>query len=321
MTMPSLAFTIPVAPSYRRICRCCESQASTDSTPKRRLRARVAYDGTAYNGWQFQLKSPTVQNALEKVLTRRMGQPIRVVGASRTDAGVHARGQAVHFDVPAESVADESQLDKLQFVVNQMLPADIRMSHIGFAPFYKTPVIVNSEGSDDVKRIHLWSSMYDAKGKLYSYRFSIGPVLDPMERLYCHREWRAQKHGFCEQRLREAASSFSGTHDFSAFVNSLPSKSMDGSQMMINPVRNIRSIRVISEDHTSQIYRVEFSLDGALYKMIRNIMGTLLAVACYRLDTGSVVRLLENRDRRAVPKSAPAHGLCLEEVFYDEWPM
>lgn len=318
------AFTLSIVPScrplYRHTCCCCESTDS-NPTPKRRLRARVAYDGTAYCGWQFQLNGPTIQHTLEKVLTQRLGDPIRVVGASRTDAGVHARGQAVHFDVPAESAIDESQLDKLQYVVNQMLPTDIRMSHIGFAPFYTTPVLVRSDRSDTVIRIHLWSSMYDAKGKLYSYRFNVGRTLDPMQRLYCHQEWRAQKHGFSEQRLRDAASLFSGTHDFSAFVNAFQSKCSGDSPIAVNPVRNIQSIRIVSEQQASQIYRVEFRLDGALYRMVRNIMGTLLAVACYRLDVDSVPRLFEGKDRRAIPISAPAHGLCLEQVFYDGWPM
>lgn len=317
--MPT-AFAISAVSPYRRTYCCCENTDS-ENTPKRRLRARVAYDGTAYCGWQFQLKGPTIQSTLEKVLTRRLGHPIRVVGASRTDAGVHARGQAVHFDVPTESVTDDDQLDKLQFVVNQMLPTDIRMSHVGFAPFYTAPVIVKSAVSDTVKRVHLWSSMFDAKGKLYSYRFNVGRTLDPMERLYCHHEWRAQKHGFSEQRLRDAASLFSGTHDFSAFVNSLQSKSATDSPIAINPVRNIRSIRIFSERHASQIYRVEFLLDGALYRMVRNIMGTLLAIACYKLDVDSVPQLFESKDRRLIPISAPAHGLCLEQVLYDGWPM
>lgn len=313
-------FVVPIASTFKHHVCCCHSQESNTSL-KRRLRARVAYDGTEYNGWQYQDNGRTIQSELEKVLSRRVGQPIRVVGASRTDAGVHARGQAVHFDMPIDCVNHVSQLGKLEFVVNQMLPADIRLSHIGYAPYYTTPILVKPEGSDAAKRIHLWSSMYDAKGKLYSYRFSVGPMLDPMERLYCYREWRAQKHGFCEQRLRIAAEQFSGTHDFSAFANSLHLKSTKESHISINPIRRIESIQIFKEDHPSGIYRVEFKLDGALYKMVRNIMGTLLAIACYRLDVESVTRLLEKKDRRAVPKSAPAHGLCLQQVIYDEWPM
>lgn len=311
--MVPLSFALPVITARRRTpVSCCEKQDATE-TPvpaKKRLRARAAYDGTEYIGWQYQSTGKTIQKELEKAITRRFGVRIRVVGASRTDAGVHARGQAFHFDVPCHCAPVDGQpLEHLQFVVNQMLPEDIQITMVGFAPRYI--------GKD--LQSHLWSAMYDATGKFYSYRFSTALVPDPMERLYCHREWRGVRYGFSEERLREAAAKFVGSHDFSAFTNSTNTPPGIKSPVEINPVRRIRSIHLVKE--TPDMYRMDFMIDGALYKMIRNIMGTLLDIACYKLDVDCVDELFASKDRRKVPKSAPARGLCLEQVFYDGWDM
>lgn len=298
----------------------------TDSTTpvRKRLRGRVAYDGTNYNGWQFQENGRTIQAEIEKVLRRRFGHPVRVVGASRTDTGVHARGQAFHVDVPIEfAPSDDQELYKLEFVINQMLPDDVRVMRLGHAPYHRSkrfePSLKDTGDLQLIERTHLWSAMYDATGKSYSYSFSVAPVLDPMLRLYCYREWRVAKFGFSEQRLHDAAARFVGTHDFTAFANSCHKSQGIKSPVEINPMRTIRSIEIVNE--SPDRFRLEFSIDGAFYKMIRNIMGTLLDISCFQLDVDSVDRFLESRDRRIVPKSAPARGLCLEQVFYDGWDM
>lgn len=342
--------------------------------PHKRLRARVAYDGTNYNGWQFQVNSRSVQAEVERVLSRRMGLPVRVVGASRTDAGVHAKGQAVHFDVPASTApCNAHQLKHLEFVLNQMLPEDVRISHIGAAPLHtfprpsrstaSKPVVGGAASRPDAQRMQngspglvsvaesvvtppatdatpgavlvgettprasktdyisrYWSSMYDTCGKIYSYRFCTRLTLDPMQRLYYHREWRAARYGFCEDALREACRRFEGTHDFTAYTNSYsgPPGSAKGS-VVVNPVRTLESVRVVREEEG--MYRVVFRLDGALYRMVRNVMGTVLDVACLQRDVDCVETLFESKDRRLAPKSAPARGLCLDEVLYNSWKM
>lgn len=311
---------------WRQSVTCCSDTpavsdipAVSDTPTKKRLRARIAYDGTNFCGWQFQPKGRSVQRELEKVMSRRLGHAVRAVGASRTDTGVHARGQAIHVDVPAcAAPLGADQLRQFEYVVNQMLPHDVRVTNVGLAPYYTTPKLVTVADAAP-RRIHLWSSMYDAKGKVYSYRFCVASVVDPTERLYCHHEWRATKYGFSEQRLRDSAAYFAGTHDFSAFANALPKKK--GTTITVNPVRTIQSIRVVLEDEQKKIYRLEFMLDGALYKMVRNVVGTILDVACLQLDVSSVEELLVSKDRRDAPKSAPGNGLCLEEVIYEGWPM
>lgn len=208
-----VSFVLPVVSTRPHVSpTCCErSEGAQQPLPiEKRLRARVAYDGTEYKGWQIQLEGKSIQKEMEKAFSRRFGERIRVVGASRTDAGVHARGQGCHFDLPPHCVpSDDQQLHHLQFVVNRMLPDSIQINHIGYAPRYL----------DQQQRSHLWSAMFDATGKLYSYRFNTAQLVDPMDRLYCHREWRAARFGFSEARLREAADKFVGSHDFTAFAN------------------------------------------------------------------------------------------------------
>lgn len=251
---------------------------------------------------------------------------MRVIGASRTDSGVHARGQGVHFDVPRACMERCSSVTQLQFVVNQMLPRDIRMTRLGEAPSQEC---IAQEGKDTVSsswknstieaRTRPWHSIYCSTGKLYTYRFSTSTVPDPLQRLYRHHEWRATKFTFDEDRLHEAASRFVGRHDFSAFTNTTHPPPGITPPVLMNPFRVIRSAEVIREGNGS--YRIEFRIDGALYKMIRNIMGTILEVACGKMDLSMIEYIFESKDRRLVPKSAPAKGLCLEEVLYENWKL
>lgn len=190
-----------------------------------------------------------------------------------------------------------------------MLSEDVRLSHISHAPL-TTP-------ADPLQRP--WSAIYSARGKRYAYRFCTAPILDPLQRLHYYREWRAPRTGFCEQTLRAGLNRFVGTHNFAAFANTAHAPAGIISPVKINPIRTVRSAQLIKE--AEHMYRVEFDIDGAFYRMIRNIMGTLLDLSCFKLRLDDIDHLFESRDRRLVPKAAPAKGLCLEEVFYDGWPM
>ncbi|KAI0562185.1 Pseudouridine synthase I TruA [Gracilaria domingensis] len=302
------------------------SISSTDSksenTPRRRFRARVAYDGTHFHGWQFQYDCRSIQGELERAIQRRVGKLIRVVGASRTDSGVHARGQAMHFDIPEELASREAEdVQKFQFTLNQILSKDVTLTNLEVAPMvthnaipmFKQASLITSQ---DVK-LRPWHSIYCSTGKLYTYRFSIAKYLDPMQRLYRYHEWRAARFGFSEDILREATNKFIGSHDFSAFTNSSSAPAGITPPVRVNPIRTIWSADVVHEGE--DMYRIEFRINGALYRMIRNIMGTILAVSCGQLEISSIDKFFESRDRRITPKSAPAHGLCLEQVFYDDW--
>ncbi|CAN8072374.1 unnamed protein product [Agarophyton chilense] len=295
---------------------------TSDNSKRKRFRARVAYDGTHFRGWQFQKACRSVQGELEKAIQRRAGKLIRVVGASRTDSGVHARGQAVHFDVP-ELLASKEMKDmkKFQFVLNQILPKDIRLTNLELAPLVTQDAIpmfkqASLLTSQDIK-LRPWHSIYCSTGKLYTYRFSIAHYPDPMRRLYRYHEWRAAKFGFSEYALRAATKKFVGSHDFSAFTNASNPPEGIIAPVLANPVRTIWSADVVNEG--DDMYRIDFRINGAMYKMIRNIAGTILAVSCGQLELSAIDKFFESRDRRIVPKSAPAHGLCLEQVFYENW--
>lgn len=315
--------TVTTFPKTRTSLTSCTETLET-KPPKQRIRARVAYDGSDYKGWQYQTHHQTVQGTMEDRLSKKFGQLIRVVGASRTDSGVHARGQAVHFDIPAERAPSSNEdVQKLQYTINQMLPGDIRMSNASLAP-QLVPARSGSKrrsemnGSAEVKH-RPWHVMYNAKGKLYSYRICTGLTCDPMERLYRHFEWRAAKFGFSEELFTQATQKFVGSHDFSAFTNSACTPPGFESPVSINPVRTVRTADVIKEK--DNMYRIDFNIDGAMYRMIRNIVGTILDVSCGKIELSTIDDLFLSKDRQLVPKSAPAKGLCLENVFYDDWDL
>lgn len=288
------------------------------------MRARVAYDGTKYHGWQFQANHSSIQATLEESISVKFGQKIRVVGASRTDSGVHARGQAMHFDVPSHRTPKNgNEIQKFQSTLNQMLPVDIRVSHTSLTPPMST--LIEDSVSDERNilegepALRPWHAIYNATGKLYTYRFSTGLAFDPLQRLYRYHEWRAARYGFSEEALRKAAARFVGSHDFSAFASAAQMPAGYQPPVSVNPIRTVHSIDIIHEG--DGCYKLEFRIDGAFYKMIRNIVGTLLDVACGKLDLNAIDIMFESRDRRKVSKSAPAMGLCLEEVFYDSWSL
>jgi hypothetical protein len=144
---------------------------SSDPSAGYRYRARVLYDGSNYNGWQLQPAQPSVQGLLEAVLSFKLRRSLRVIGAGRTDTGVHARGQAIHFDVP-EEIAD---VPRFEHGVNMILPTDVRV-----ADMQLTTGLVYVDVVRSYKR---WHAIYSAKGKLYSYRVCFGPTPDPLQRL------------------------------------------------------------------------------------------------------------------------------------------
>jgi tRNA pseudouridine(38-40) synthase len=184
-----------------------------------RYRCRVAYNGAGFQG--FQLQDPparTVQGELEQVLTERFQQPVRVVGAGRTDAGVHARGQAFHFDLASSSPhgcsISEQELSSIEHSLNRMLRSDVRLWNLQRAPLpaYKT---IGSELPVELA----WNVMHDSTRKLYSYRISAGAVMEPLER---HSRWHPdQAFRLDLDQLERLLKCYQGTHDFRAFAGAI----------------------------------------------------------------------------------------------------
>lgn len=280
-----------------------------------RYRGRVAYDGNGFKGFQLQPDARTIQGDLEQVLTQRFQCPVRVVGAGRTDSGVHARGQAIHFELPDRVQKEEDLLPKLEYSMNKMLRQDVRVYNLQEAP------VVTKELNGELLEIP-WNAIHDTTGKLYIYRISASKSMDPLER---HSRFDL-KYGYGATDIRvleQTLKHFEGYHDFRAFaggIEKLEKNMRDGETMDTH--RAVYSIHMVDEEDGK--YRIEIHLKGALYKMVRNMVGTALEVACGKMTEEQFLRLLNRADPSIERKTnkaqpAPPQGLTLEQVYYDDY--
>jgi tRNA pseudouridine38-40 synthase len=245
-----------------------------------RYRLLLAYDGTPYSGWQIQPTGVSIQAVLEAAASTLLKVHTPIAGSGRTDAGVHALGQVAHF------TADQP-LDLFQFQrsMNGMLPKEIR--------------ILQVEQVADT-----FHARFSATGKIYRYHLCLEPVYSPFRRLYAwHHRGKVDR-----SLMRAAADQFIGTHNFSSFANS----ANEGSAAK-NPVRTIERIEIFERDGEVQI---EFEGNGFLYRMVRNLVGMIMAVATGKRSLEEIDHLLATQDRRVAPMGAPAHGLFLVKVKY-----
>jgi tRNA pseudouridine38-40 synthase len=245
----------------------------------------LAYDGTDFEGWQVQARRPggaparTVQGELEAALSRLDGgAPVRVRGAGRTDAGVHALGQVASFSLARASVAAA-----LQRALNGLLPVEVRVRSAALAP----------EGFD--ARRH-------AVSKLYRYELDNGPVQLPTRRRYAAHLPSALSRG----PVAEAAALYLGRQDFASLASS------GGSAK--TTVRTLTRSEAAWEGDTL-VYEAE--ADGFLRKMVRSLVGGLIAAGRGAMSPAELRRALEARDRRAWPPPADARGLTLVRVDYE----
>lgn len=232
-----------------------------------RFRARLSYDGTNYCGWQYQPREPTVQAAVERQLSRKLnGAVVRVVGASRTDSGVHARGQVAHFDMPAavaaKQLGDSALVNNFEFTMNRMLPSDIRLYDLERAPRVRKRKPGTRVYAEETA---VFNAIYDVSAKLYSYRVSVARTPDPLERQYRFHDWRGAAAGFQHERLQRAADVFVGIHDFTAFTNAGPKVPVGGvpAAVVRNPFRTVRSVTVVDESAGGAgRFRIDYVLEG-----------------------------------------------------------
>jgi pseudouridylate synthase I len=242
-----------------------------------RYKITIEYDGRNYGGWQRQKNSVGVQEVLEEKLSEFFGRKIKVTGSGRTDAGVHALGQAAHFDAETRIPAE-----KLKFPLNALLPDDIKIMECAAA-------------SED------FHAQYSAKRKTYIYKTYVSGIQSPTKRnLY------AQILPPIDiEKMREAAKQFIGVHDFKAFSSSGSARK--------TTVREIYRLDIISEE-ADIIFEIEGS--GFLYNMVRIIVGTLVYIGKGKLDICAVGHMFSAGDRKAGGKTMPAEGLYLKEVKY-----
>jgi tRNA pseudouridine38-40 synthase len=239
----------------------------------------VSYVGTRFAGWQVQPGRPTVQGILEERIARILQEPVRIAGAGRTDAGVHARGQVANF-----LTASRIPVLGLLRGLNARLPPEVAVMHVEDAPAS-------------------FHARADARGKEYLYRISRAEVVSPFEAPFV-----TVVHGALDvEAMRRAARRVQGTHDFTSFC---PANSEIESK-----VRTL-SVSEVTEDGAEVRYRVVGN--GFLRHMVRTLAGTLILVGRGRLDEGSIPLILKAGNRGLAGPVAPACGLMLERVFYGE---
>jgi len=244
----------------------------------RTIKLVIQFDGTRYHGWQTQAGDRTVQKTLEEALSRILNRPVKIYGAGRTDAGVHAFGQAAHFKT--DSPMDLARLKK---ALNSILPPDI--------------VIVNLSEVDSA-----FHARYSARSRAYRYLIWNSPDRLPF---LCAYAWHIP-HRLDLAAMRSAARHLIGTHDFSSFQAS--------DRKRVNPVRTVLAIRLTKRFRHLIVF--EIRANAFLKHMVRNIVGTLVSVGSGRMTVDEFRRVFEKRDRTAAGMTAPAHGLFLKGVEY-----
>lgn len=247
-----------------------------------RYKAVISYDGYNFSGFQRQSQARSVQEEIEKVLKRfYKGLDIPIHGAGRTDSGVHALGQVIHFDLP---VARE--VEKLRFALDTQTPDDIDVVSV----------------EEVTSHFH---SRYSKHSKTYEFLVDLGRPKNPMMRHYAtHFPYVVDV-----SLIEKAIVKLEGTHDFTGFTASGTS--------VENKVRTITTARVVF-DREREFLVFTFSGNGFLYKQIRNMVGTLLKIGNRRMPIEQIDRILEEKNRHLAGPTAAPNGLYLKEICYEE---
>lgn len=243
----------------------------------RRVKLTVAYDGTNYCGWQVQPNGLTIEEVLNRVISRITGEEITVIGASRTDSGVHAMGNVAVFDTKSTIPPD-----RMSYAINRKLPEDI--------------VIVRSE------EVPLsWHPRYQDCRKTYEYRILNARTPIPTMRL---------THEFVsfpldEEKMKEGAAYLVGTHDFASFCN-----------IRTNVEDTVRTVYSLDVKRCGSEILIRITGNGFLYNMVRIIAGTLIRVGRGFYEPEDVKEILERRKRTEAGVTAAARGLMLVQIQY-----
>ncbi len=239
----------------------------------------IAYFGAAYAGWQKTKLGSNIEETLEQALSKILQHDVKLQAASRTDAGVHAEGQVVNF-----ILQKPRDLNRLKYSLNGLLPKDIAVLSAEEMPMDFHPTL-------------------DALKKEYWYHICNGPTQLPFHR---DTSWHFP-YPLNSEAMREAANHLLGTHDFSAFCNERPlwdrSSVCHLEKIEISPLPGSR-------------FNIAMTGDHFLYRMARNLAGTIAYVGCGKLLADQIPSILQNKDRTQAGVTAPAHGLTLKRVFY-----
>lgn len=247
----------------------------------RRIKLTVAYDGTNYCGWQVQPNGITIEEVLNKAICTLTGEEIAVIGASRTDSGVHAMGNIAVFDTGSRIPAD-----RFSYALNQRLPEDI--------------VVTKSE------EVSLdWHPRYQNSLKTYEYHILNTKTPVPTKRLYnCFVSFDLDVN-----RMRQGAQYLLGEHDFAAFCCIRTNAK--------TTVRTVTDLQIQQNPLKPEEITIRITGNGFLYNMVRIIAGVLIRVGRGFYEPEKVLELLECRERKKEAVTAPPQGLCLMEIVYE----
>lgn len=243
----------------------------------RNIKIIVEYDGTNFYGWQKQPELKTIQGAIEEAIKKILQEDIKIIGAGRTDRGVHAEGQVANFFLNTEI-----DLNVLLYRLNKVLPEDIRIKTIA-----------------EVEKG--FNSRYKTKLKLYRYTILNSKIDSPLNRLFSY--YVPEKLDI--SKMKKAKKILIGKHDFSSFVTS---GSYSNSYT--------KTIKNITIQKNGDFIHMNFKAKSFLKNMVRNIVRTLIEVGKGIISLENIKEILDAKDRRKIPKSAPAHGLCLMKIEY-----
>ena len=246
-----------------------------------KFKLTIAYDGTAYQGWQVQKIGTGVQEKIEQACGRLFPGVKRIHSSSRTDTGVHALGMVAHVDIPRAELKMPDA--RLALALNAFLPDDIRVLAAVRAP------------AD-------FHARFDATGKQYRYYVWNHHAMNPL--LY-QRAWHFPVK-LDPALMRAATRTFLGRHDFKSFAGTREYEMKS----------NVRTLSRCDIRKSGPLYTFTIEGDGFLYKMCRGIVGTLVQVGQGKIPLAEVATILTSRDRRVAGMTAPAHGLVLQEVYY-----
>lgn len=280
------------------------------NTP-RRIKLTLEYDGTDFKGWQVQsggrageassedtpaesVPARTVQGTVERALFRIAGVAVRIAGASRTDAGVHARGQVASLLLPAELTLST---EELCMALNQRMEKDVTAVRAEGAPLD-------------------FHAMRDATGKIYTYSIFHRRIRSSLCR---HDHWHV-RFALDVEKMRAGARHLIGRQDFTSFATRLKetqAKRVEEGKRELETVREIRRIELRQDPQRPELIQMEIEGSGFLYQMVRTIAGTLVDVGRGFRPPEWVAEALAAKDRRKAGPTAPPHGLCLEKVFYE----
>ena len=243
----------------------------------KRVMLEIAYDGTNYCGWQVQPNGITVQEVINQKLSELLKEPIETIGASRTDAGVHALGNVAVFDTSARMPGE-----KISYALNQRLPEDIRIQ-------------MSKEVEPD------FHPRYRNSRKTYEYRILNKKFPVPTKRLYSHFTYLPLD----VEKMRKAGEYLLGEHDFKSFCS-----------IHAVVETTVRTIYAIDVEREHDVIGIRITGNGFLYNMVRIIAGTLIQAGCGMIEPEDVKEILEAKDRSMAGPTAPACGLTMIGITF-----